>query len=178
MQYVITAHCAQFSVMFPDGRRGRQLMFKGQLVPATATPQEIQHHLSINAIRAVAGQAGSEPAPQEPVTTADPVADPGAAQEPEPAEPETPAQEPEPTEPGAEAVPEPDKAAEPADDDDTKWQQALAKAQQLHKQEKAPDGRHSPLVVGAWLTLNGYDRAAVEKAERDELLALVNNLAK
>jgi hypothetical protein len=175
MQYVVVGHCAQFTVRFPDGRPGRQMLFKGQPVPPTATQAEIDHHLSVGLIRAVAGQEATEPPLQQPVTTVDPVAEQPPAGAPEQdaaeAEVEAPAS-------ASEAAAEPDAEPDPAGDGDTKWEAALNKARQLHEQQKAPDGRYSPLVLGAWLTLHGYDRAAVEKAEKDDLLALVNNLSK
>lgn len=173
LQYQIVGHCANFSVTFPDGRRGRQMLFKGQLVPPTATPQEIAHHLSVGLIKPLAGQAETEPPVQEPTVTstvqpAEPTGGDGGSGETPPAGDGD----------GGEAPEgEAEQAGQRDGDAERKWDEAVAKARALAAAGSKPDGRTGQLVLAAWLVDRGYDRAAVEKAGKSELLDLAKSLS-
>lgn len=169
MQYQVIGQCANFSVTFPDGRRGRQLLFKGQLVPATATQAEIDHHLSIKAIVPVAGLHVAEPSVEETRTVADPSSEPEQSAEPDGELGGEPVQGDNPQDLDGDS--DPDQA-----DADQKWADADTKAQALVDSGSKPDGRSNPLVIAAFLVHKGYDRSAVEKADKKDLLDLVNSV--
>jgi hypothetical protein len=180
MQYQVIGHCANFSVQLPDGRMGRQMLFKGQLVPPSATAAEIEHHLSINAIVPLVGQTTAEPTPAEPVTTAEPASgggEPTAAPAPDadgdgppgPGDPGDTTTEPDIADPG-----ETGAAADP--DDERKQAEATAKAQALIESGSKPNGRHGESVIAEWLVLKGYSREQTASAEKSELLKLVDGL--
>ncbi|HEV2929905.1 MAG TPA: hypothetical protein VGW74_14525 [Propionibacteriaceae bacterium] len=164
--YKVTGHAAHATVNAPTGRV-RQLFFKGQLLPPDAPQIEIDHLLSVKLISpievgepsvTVAGQQETQPQLQEPSVT-DAGGDGSGGDEQDGTDSST---------------PPPDNAEADAD---AKWAEAVGKAQVLAAAGNKPDGRSGPLVLAAYLVEKGYDRAAVEKADKKDLLDLVNGLS-
>lgn len=76
-RYKVVGQCAHVKTMTESGRMTR-LLYKGNLVPADAPPEQIRHLLSVGLIRPVAGVSAPEP-----VASVGAAGDPAGAGEPE-----------------------------------------------------------------------------------------------
>lgn len=161
VQYQVVGSCAHATVDGPHSRR-RQLHFKGTLLPSDVPQVEIQHLLSVGLIAPIGVGVQVSAVPEEPENDG-----PSADQPSSPAEVGEPAE----GDSGGDNLPA-DRDAEAGQ----KWAEAIAKAEALVAAGSKPDGRSAPLTVAAFLVLKGYDRAAVEKADKPDLLNLVNSL--
>lgn len=54
--YQVVGHCAHVTTVDIAGGKQTQLLYKGSMVPDSATPKEIEHLLSIRAITPVGGE--------------------------------------------------------------------------------------------------------------------------
>jgi hypothetical protein len=143
--------------------------YRGSLLPEGTKPTQIEHLLSVQAIAPV--QVGAP----EPVVTGEeagdgpvvpPAGDGDNGESPVSAGNGQPDGE-------GNALP---LADNPDADAEQKWADAVGKAEALTASGSKPDGRSNPLVIAAYLVGKGYDRAAVEKAEKKDLLDLVGSV--
>lgn len=155
-QYQVVGQCAHVTTYAIDGGRQTELLYKGAIVPQSATEKEIEHLLSLKLIEAVGGElfgthevgavAGGDVR-----TGLD--GKPVQSDEPGVGQPLTPDEE--------------KAAAELAD------RRYAAQAKLTELGGKVPDGRASQPVLVEWLTAQGGAYDDLAKAEKSELLDLI-----
>ncbi len=151
MTYRVIGQCAHVTVEGFGGGKYKQLIYRGSVVPDSATDEEIRHLVSINAIAKVDDGIGTHEAPRQVDT--DRTGTPPA-----------------PTTDSA------DPTAPPPVDPEVARKRAEAKAK-LPADGSAPDGRASDAVLVEYLVGKGYDRGEAEKASSSDLRKLAKDAA-
>lgn len=148
--YQVVGQCAHVTVLGVDGGKQIQLLYKGSILPSSATEQQIKHLLSLNLIAAVGG---------EPVGTHEVGAVAGGT-----VRTGLDGDEVESVEPGIGKPLDPDA-------DVTAGKRAAARAK-LPEDGSAPDGRAGHDVWVEYLAARGYDYFELAKQEKSELVSL------
>lgn len=144
-QYRVIGHYASFKTATANGPM-LVGFHKGATVPMDATPESIQHHLSVGLIAPV-GEPASSPEPAE-------VLAPGWDN------------------PEADTPPAVKSGPETADPDlETRRAEARAK---LPADGSPPKKTHGQQVWAEYAVVRGYDRALAEAATKDELIEMLS----
>ncbi len=146
--YQVTGQCAHVTVAGFGGGLQKQLLYRGSVIPDTATEEEIKHLLAVKAISPVDSDFGTH----EPPRAVDPNA------------------------PPSETRRSADPTAPPPVDPEVQRKRDEAKAK-LPADGSAPDGRGSDAVFVEYLVARGYDRAEAEKASSADLRKLAKDAA-
>lgn len=146
--YQVTGQCAHVTVAGFGGGLQKQLLYRGSVVPDTATEEEIRHLLSVKAISPLDPDFGTH----EPPRNIDPSA------------------------PPPEVRRSADPTAPPPADPEVQRKRDEAKAK-LPADGSAPDGRTSDAVHVEFLVGKGYSRDEVEKASSKDLRDLAKEAA-